>query len=106
MAPLATGFATAYKRSDHWYDHRAEFPEIADEFEYERRAMQFLNGPLDPTTLECVRASDGDTIRFDRATETIAIMRSDGKIRTFFRPSPSWHGLSSNLKYFQRECAK
>jgi filamentous hemagglutinin len=95
-----------WKRSDHWYDHYAEFPEIANEVEYEQRAAEFLNAPLGPTMLENVRISDGDTIRYDRATENFAIMRPDGVIRTFFRPNKRWHGLSSNLAYFQQECAK
>lgn len=106
VATRATGFATAAKRSDHWQAHGTEFPEISDEVEYERRAVAFMNGSLGSTVLECVRACDGDTVRYDPATNTIAFMRSDGKIRTFFRPNPSWHGLGSNLRYFQRECAK
>ena len=102
----ATAFAYMRKRSDHWYDHYAEFPEIANETEYEQRAAEFLNAPLSPTMVESVRPSDGDTIRYDRVTENFAVMRTDGVIRTFFRPNKSWHGLSSNLAYFQQECAK
>src|SRR5579863_1970535 len=106
LATRATTFAFAWKRSDHWYDHHEEFPEIADENEYERRAAEFLNAPLGPTMVECVRSSDGDTIRYDRATENFAVMQDDGTIRTFFRPTKTWHGFSRNLEYFQRECAK
>jgi len=95
-----------WKRSDYWYAHCTEFPEIANEAEYERCAADFLNGPIGPTMVERVRASDGDIIRYDRATENFAIMRPDGVIRTFFRPNKRWHGLSTNLAYFQRECAK
>jgi filamentous hemagglutinin len=106
LAILATTFATLWKRSDHWYDHQTEFPEIADEVEYERCAVEFLNAPLGPTMVEGVRSSNGDTIRYDRATQNFAVMQDDGMIRTFFRPSRNWHGLSSNLEYFQNECAK
>jgi filamentous hemagglutinin len=106
LAILATTFAFAWKRSDHWYDHHEEFPEIADEIEYERCAAEFLNAPLSPTMVEGVRRCDGDTIRYDRATQNFAVMQPDGTIRTFFRPSKSWHGFSSNLEYFQKECAK
>jgi len=100
----ATGFEYTWKRSNHWQDHSAEFPEIADEIEYERRAAEFLNAPLGPTMLESIRSNDGDIIRYDQATENFAVMRADGVIRTFFRPTKHWHGLSSNLEYFQREC--
>ena len=106
LAILATTFAFSWKRSDHWYDHRSEFPEIVDEFGYERRAAEFLNAPLGPTMVECVRSCDGDTIRYDRATENFAVMKPDGTIRSFFRPTKSWHGFSSNLRYFQHECTK
>jgi hypothetical protein len=106
LAILATTFAYWWKRSNHWYDHCAEFPEIADEVEYERRAAEFLNAPLSPTMVECVRSSDGDTVRYDRVTENFAIMEANGTIRTFFRPTRSWHGLRSNLEYFQRVCSE
>lgn len=106
MAVLATTFATSWKRSDHWYDHHAEFPEIADEVEYERCAAEFLNAPLGPKMVEGVRSSDGDTVRYDPVTQNFALMQEDGTIRTFFRPSKRWHGLNSNMEYFQRVCAK
>lgn len=106
LAILATTFEFAWKRSDHWDDHQAEFPEIADEFEYERRAAEFLNAPLGPMMEEGVRNTDDDTIRYDRSTQNFAIMRADGIIRTFFKPSKNWHGFSSNLEYFQKELTK
>jgi hypothetical protein len=106
LAILATTFAYWWKRSNHWYDHCTEFPEIADEVEYERRAAEFLNAPLSPTMVECLRSSDGDTVRYDRVTENFAIMEAEGTIRTFFRPTKSWHGLRSNLEYFQRVCSE
>jgi pyocin large subunit-like protein len=106
--PIATAFANPAKRADHWKSHRKEFNElgIVDEIEYEKKAAEFLNAPLTESMLECVRRRDGDIIRFDRSTEIYAAMRADGVIRTFFRPTREWHGLPSNLAYFQRECLK
>src|SRR5262249_495128 len=104
--PTATGFAAPWKRLDHWEAHKAEFPEIAHESGYERRAVAFMSDPPGSTVLECVRLSDGDIIHYDRATNTIGFMWSDGRVRTLFRPDPSWHGFASNLAYFQHECTK
>ena len=104
MRVRATKFVSITKRSDHWRAHRAEFREIADEIEYERQAADFLNRKLGPTMLENARPTDGDAIRYDSLTENFAVMSADGTIRTFFRPSTSWHGLTSNLECYRRQC--
>src|SRR5260370_9296645 len=99
LAILATTFAYWWKRSNHWYDHCPDFPEIADEVEYERRAAEFLNAPLSPTMGACIRSSDGDTVRYDRITENFASMEANGTIHTFFRPTHNLHALRTNLKH-------
>jgi len=102
---VATGFVDASSRADHFKRHGGDFG-ASSEQAYESLARQFLNGPLGATILEGVRRSNGDVIRFDRVTQTFAVMRVDGIIKTFFKPDPGIHGFRSNLRYFQVECLR
>jgi filamentous hemagglutinin len=102
---VAIGFEDASSRADHYERHGAEFG-ITSEFDYERAACDFLNGPLDASILRCVRQGNGDSIRYNMITQAFAVMRSDGILKTFYKPQVSWHKFSSNLVYFQVECKK
>jgi len=103
--PIATGFADDGDKADHFQRHGREFP-AASEDEYERMAKEFLNAAPSATTVDCIRRGNGDMIRFDKVTQAFAVLRSDGVIKTFFKPDPAWHGFPSNLRYFQVECGK
>src|SRR5579863_4477295 len=70
----------------------------ADEAAYELLADQFLGGTKKPSTLECTRAG-GDLVRFDCKTDEYGICDAIGFIRTYFRPDPKHHRLSSNFHY-------
>jgi filamentous hemagglutinin len=108
VSGIATTFDDEASKADHFQRHGGDFDARTAE-EYEKMARDFLNAPLDTSAgsvLECVRRSNGDTIRFDTITEAFAIMRSDGIIRTFYKPEVGWHGYRTNLLYFQAECAK
>ncbi|MDO8434588.1 MAG: hypothetical protein Q7S58_19500 [Candidatus Binatus sp.] len=105
MGIVATGFADAAKRADHFQAHGRDCG-TATATEYEQMAIGFLNAALVVTMVECVRLGNGDTIRYDRATDFFAVMRPDGVIKTFYKPERSWHGFSGNLRYFQVECGK
>jgi hypothetical protein len=59
VAITATGFA-ARERPDHWKRHGYEFPELADEFEYEQLAVAFLTRIL--IRRKCMSASVGVTV--------------------------------------------
>jgi filamentous hemagglutinin len=102
---IATGFANVSKRADHFQLHGQDFS-VATEAEYENLAVAFCNAALKPSRLQCVRKGNGDTIYYDTATDFFAVVRSDGVIKTFYKPEQRWHGFSSNLRYFQVECAK
>jgi filamentous hemagglutinin len=91
-------------RADHFQRHGRDFRANTAE-EYERMAREFLNEPLRASVEECVRRN-GDTIRFDTATQAFAVMRSDGVIKTFYKADVTWHGYRTNLLYFRVECAK
>jgi pyocin large subunit-like protein len=101
----AIGFEDASSRADHYERHGAEFG-ITSEFDYEQAARDFLNGPIGATILRCVRQGNGDIIRYDIITHAFAVMRSDGIVKTFYKPRVSWHRYSSNVAYFQAECKK
>jgi pyocin large subunit-like protein len=97
VAIIAIGFATHADRADHLANHAEDFGAIS-EIEYENMAIAFLNSPLDSDTLEGVRRSNGDIIRFHRVTHVFAVMRQDGVIRTFYKPDPTWHGSVATLR--------
>ena len=105
MTIVAIGFASAADRADHFKLHGEDFG-ATSEFEYEGMAVAFLNAPRDAQIVEGIRRGNGDTVRFHRVTQTFAVMRSDGIVKTFYKPNPAWHGFGSNLAYFQNECAK
>jgi filamentous hemagglutinin len=77
--------------------------EASDEVAYEAMADQFLGGIRKPSILECTRAG-GDLVRFDCKTDEYGIRDASGVIRTYFRPDPSVHGLSSNFHYMCQDC--
>ena len=105
MRVKAIGFATPADQADHFLHHGEDF-DATSEIAYEEMAIAFLNGRSDRDIVEGIRHSNGGTVRFDRATQTFAVMRSDGIVKTFYQPNPKWHGFSSNLAYFQSECKK
>jgi pyocin large subunit-like protein len=105
VAIIATGFASASDRADHFEKHGKDFT-ASSEVEYEQMAVAFLNAPGSRDILEGTRRSNGDTMRFDRITQAFAVMGSGGIVKTFCKPDPNWHGFISNLAYIRNECAK
>jgi hypothetical protein len=104
VALLTKGFGPG-ERFRHFTKHVQKRRNIAavDEMAYEAMADQFLGGAKKPSTLECTRAG-GDLVRFDCKTDEYGICDVGGFIRTYFRPEPSRHGLSSNFHYMCRDC--
>jgi len=105
VSVVAIKFEDSAARADHFQKHGAEFGASSD-IDYEDMARDFLNGPPPQTVLDCTRRSNGDYIRFDRATDAFAVVRADSVIKTFFKPQVAWHKFRSNLAYFQWECSK
>jgi len=56
-------FANPLERATHFIRHGAQFG-CTTEDEYEGLAEQFLFGPMDPSTKECIRPSGNDRLRF------------------------------------------
>lgn len=104
MALLTKGFGPG-ERYRHFVRHVKQRQDVmaSDEDAYEALADRFLGGARNPSTLECTRAG-GDTVRFDCKTDEYGVRDAQGFIRTYFRPDPSRHGLSSNFHYLCREC--
>ncbi|WP_420899245.1 hypothetical protein [Photorhabdus bodei] len=81
-----TSIWTATKRSSsvenaygHWVKHKAEFPEHQNAKQYVESAHRFLNDPS-PSLLRKHRAN-GDTLVYDKRTNTFGIKNSDGMPR-------------------------
>jgi pyocin large subunit-like protein len=100
-------FANPLERATHFVRHGAEFG-CATESEYEMLAEQFLFGPMDTYTRQCVRPKGNDRLRF-RPSERhfgVASVRPEF-IRTFYKVrllKIQRHGGSE--AFFRFECAR
>jgi hypothetical protein len=104
------GFVSAYDRNSHFDKHvlrRREFTFVTS-LEYESHADVFLGGSCNADTSECFRTNSdgttGDKIRYNRVTQEFGVLDTTNHIRSYFKPSPSRHGKSTNEIYFNDEC--
>lgn len=81
------------KLASHYQKHNGEWGPGLTEEEYDRIARRLLNSTPDGrriigyTRAKAVGGAQiGDIVRYDRVTNTFAVMRSDGTIVTCFRP--------------------
>ncbi len=95
---LGRGFAGEHKEREHFWKHGNDFG-AQSRLEYLTQADDFLNGPMNYPTLELIR-QEGDRVRFNPDTDEYGVVRSDGLIRTYFKPNPDEHGYKTNLEYF------
>lgn len=86
--------SAAENAAAHWRKHRTEFPELSDQDDYVRTAVKFVTAP--PNGTEQKIQADGDTAFYHAPTNTFAVQRKDGRIRTMFRPE-------SGRAYFDRQ---
>jgi pyocin large subunit-like protein len=85
----------------HFKKHGVELPEYANATQYARGARDFVTNP--PTgTLTKVRPN-GDRLFYNQSTNTFGVQRSDGALRTMFKPDPAKHGFPTNLDYFNAQ---
>lgn len=94
-------FADRGKLLDHYARHGGDFG-AKDADEYEKLAGSFLSGPPERAVIEKTR-KNGDKVRYNQLSQEFAIVRSDGTIRTYFKPDPAVHGFPSNLDYFNAQ---
>jgi filamentous hemagglutinin len=102
------GFESARKLHRHFRKHCVERREFSysTEAEYLTAADRFLGSVRKKHVKQDIRKSDAATIRYDPTTEEFGILSAKGVIETYFLPSPTIHGLASNLEYFEQECLK
>jgi filamentous hemagglutinin len=99
------GFIDNVERENHFQLHGSEFnPVFGSAVDYEAAAIAFLSTPL-AGRMECVRRN-GDTIRFDDATDEFAICDRDGILKTYYKPDPAIHRQKDNTAYFKGQCLK
>lgn len=101
MPPYTNGFATAAKLTEHFVKHQGLLG-VATEADYLARADAFLGAPLPGDVLECVRASDGDCLRFRISTQEYGVLRTDGFIRTYYMCD----GRPRDKRWFGSRCRK
>jgi len=92
------GFLSLLHRADHFENHGAGLGLLSEE-EYETFADVFLGGPAPPSTRQFVRPWNGDLVRYDEGVGVFAVLRSDGFIKTCYRPDPAFRGEPANLDY-------
>ena len=97
---LTKGFDPALL-PDHFKKHGKNF-RAADAEEYERLADDFLGRPIGKTERECVKAN-GDKIRYNDYTNDFGVIRSDGVIRTFYKPKLMGQ-YRTFIDYFEAKC--
>jgi hypothetical protein len=95
------GFASEAQFLDHFARHGNDFGAMTSD-EYAQRADKFLNRAASAGTLETVRPN-GDIVRYDPTTDEFGIVKSDGTIRTYYKPDPPIHGYQTNLDYFNAQ---
>jgi pyocin large subunit-like protein len=69
----------------HFRKHRGEFPEYRSVEQYINGAHRFVNEPPKGTLTKIRR--NGDRLFYDPETNTFAVQRADGALRTMFRPA-------------------
>ena len=100
--PFTSGF-DPLQLGDHFTKHRSDFG-VSTEEEYQTLADTFLGGPRNADTEECIRARNGDILRYNRVTHEFGILTARGYIRTYYKLNPRVHKMASNLAYFLMEC--
>jgi len=69
---------------EHWRKHGSEFSEDHSVREYEDEASRFVHHP--PPGAEVKHRANGDTLIYDRDTNTFAVENRNGEPRTMFKP--------------------
>ena len=100
-------FANPLERATHFVRHGAEFG-CATEAEYEVLAEQFLFGPMEAHTRQCVRPKGNDRLRFRAIDRDFGVACVNPEfIRTFYRVRLlriQRHGWPD--AFFRYECAR
>jgi len=69
---------------EHWRKHGYQFSEDHTAREYEDEASDFVHNP--PPGAEIKHRANGDTLIYDRDSNTFAVENRDGAPRTMFKP--------------------
>jgi len=97
----APGFASGKDLTSHFLKHGSEFG-FTTEAQYLNGAQNFVATKGDKGVLVKVRAN-GDTVIYNPTTNEFAVTRSNGTIKTYFKPDPAVHKKPTNLDYFNSQ---
>lgn len=92
-----SGFADSTKLNGHFRDHGGDFGATTPQ-EYEQEAINFLSGTPSADELQLKR-TNGDIVRWNKATGEFGVISSSGIIRTYFDIS----GRADPSAYFLRQ---
>lgn len=102
---ISQGFASSSQLTDHFTRHGSVLG-ISTEVEYLERADAFCAGTKTNEIAECIRAREGDRIRYNGRTEEYGVLRADNVIRTYYKLTDAITICGSGYAYFIGECAK
>ncbi len=106
MPPYTSGFANMPLLVDHFTRH-ASLLGIYTATYYEQMADDFMGNPNPPPeVVECIRAREGDKIRYNPHTEEWGVLSSANVIRTYYILTTAIIIHGSGMNYFHSECAK
>ena len=100
-------FATEYERAIHFAKHGHEFGDPT-EIDYERRADEFMTGPRNLTTRECVRRNGTDRLRLNIANLHfgVAVVAKPIVVTHHIVPQGKIRRRGGIISYFKYECTR
>ena len=103
--PRPTGSLKFKDNSSLRYHFRKHGNEMGylDEAEYLAAAIDFIRQPPSEERLYFTRVRNGDIVLTDVRVSKMAVFSSDGKIRTFMKPSANFHGHEHDAYYIYEQ---
>ena len=95
------GFTSSNDLTNHFLKHGSEFG-YTSEADYLNGAQNFVATKGTKGVLVKVR-TNGDVVIYNPTTNEFAVTRSDGTIKTYFKPDPAVHKLPTNMDYFNSQ---
>lgn len=96
-------WTTPQNAIEHFQKHGEEFTAKTVDA-YIGAAHDFVTRP--PQGTLTTKQQDGDTVYFHPSTGRFAVVRQDGKIRTYFVREENLNGYKSNMQYFNEQAGR
>jgi hypothetical protein len=101
--PEVKGFANNKRLTEHWNNHKRDYPSLKDKAEYATKVKNFFKSPPEGT-MTGVRGENypkyqvGDIVQWNPKTNNFGIMSKDGTLRTMYKLEP-YHPVKNPRGY-------